>query len=73
MGRKEFKEAFTNIKLSVLFNIETEIIAQTLYQCESYTPAICSNTASLQVSFMKRGNYSQYSVEMEKKKPQPTT
>lgn len=57
---------FTNAKLSILFNLETEIT--NFVNVKAILQQYAALEASLQVSFMKRGNYSQYSVEILKKK-----
>lgn len=56
---------FTNAKLSILFNLETEIT--NFVNVKAILQQYAALEASLQVSFMKRGNYSQYSVEILKK------
>lgn len=56
---------FTNAKLSILFNLETEIT--NFVNVKAILQQYAALEASLLVSFMKRGNYSQYSVEILKK------
>lgn len=56
---------FTNAKLSILLNLETEIT--NFVNVKAIIQQYAAIQASLRVSFMKRGNYSQYSLEILKK------
>lgn len=56
---------FTNAKLSILLNLETEIT--NFVNVKAIIQQYAAIQASLHVSFMKRGNYSQYSLEILEK------
>lgn len=58
-----FKKVSTNTILSILFNLEIKIIAPFI-NVKAVFQQYAAIQASLQVSFKKRGNYSQYSVEI---------